>query len=232
MAASSTDVGGVVFEQDSHKDASSLPLQQSAERLLASTGKRNGESSQPHNKRLSPLQNSSNKLSLAERRGGSPLLTSLPPVEPAGQTSGPRTVPASLPTFKIIGETLAQGNTSISPRSSDQLLTPTAPFDSPALGDRFRKAYFDTNLAPPEPTYSRPGSPGRSQPQIDWVRSPICEHCGSMAPRQGATTVYGSPVPEARGFLTLAGQTGISGNTIAGTTKSIVSRHNMTFGCG
>lgn len=33
----------------------------------------------------------------------------------------------------------------------------------------------------------------RYQSSADWVKHPICTHCGSITPRSGVTTVYGTP---------------------------------------
>jgi hypothetical protein len=41
-------------------------------------------------------------------------------------------------------------------------------------------------VSPPRPIYHRPASYG--------MPSPVCSHCGGIAPRSGSTTVYGTPL--------------------------------------
>ena len=51
------------------------------------------------------------------------------------------------------------------------------------------------------PTMPRPAYNQRSTTQ--WTNSPVCSHCGSMTPRSGATTVYGTPYMSKPSFMSL-----------------------------
>ena len=51
------------------------------------------------------------------------------------------------------------------------------------------------------PVKPRPALRHSQTASTDWIRTPLCEHCGSLTPRSGVTTVYGTPIKNRQSFI-------------------------------
>jgi hypothetical protein len=78
---------------------------------------------------------------------------------------------------------------------------------APALGIPSQASTHYARLRKPNPAHQqRPPSLAQMRKTTDWVKHPICDHCGSMTPRSGVTTIYGTPITDKRTFLDSADQ--------------------------
>lgn len=87
--------------------------------------------------------------------------------------------------------------------------TPRPPANA-ALSIRSHNSYNGNGESPYVPTRPRPTHAATGS--TDWIRTPVCEHCGSLTPRSGVTTVYGTPIKSRQSFMDSAAQ--VSANSI------------------